>query len=259
MNNFLLIPSYINGLGCFCLIFTITLIGFLNARKIKVKKILIKTSKFANSKKIIFFSDTHLGTNTSKHLKKIYSKIKKLEFDFLVIGGDLIDSSSFSLEGLQILKKIKKPIFFISGNHEYYIKDSKKKLYNLKYYNLTFLNNISKKIGNINLIGISDDKEPIYQKEIVTKLYKKGLFNLVVVHKPSIWSSVYEQADLMLSGHTHNGQIFPFNFIVKLKFKNIYGMYKKDNSRLYVSSGSACWGPKIRLGSKNEIVQFVIN
>ena len=60
----------------------------------------------------------------------------------------------------------------------------------------------------------------------------------------------------MLSGHTHNGQIFPFNILVKLKFKFIYGLYNKGNSSLYVSSGVACWGPKIRLGSKNEVVHL---
>ena len=60
----------------------------------------------------------------------------------------------------------------------------------------------------------------------------------------------------MLSGHTHNGQIFPFNFIVKLKFKYIYGLYKNNFSKLYVSSGSGCWGPRLRLGSSNEIVNI---
>ena len=63
----------------------------------------------------------------------------------------------------------------------------------------------------------------------------------------------------MLSGHTHNGQIFPFNFLVKLQFKHIYGLYEKLNSKLYVSSGSGCWGPKMRLGSKNEIVRIQIS
>ena len=58
----------------------------------------------------------------------------------------------------------------------------------------------------------------------------------------------------MLSGHTHNGQIFPFNLLVKLQFKYIYGLYKEKTSRLYVSSGIGCWGPKMRIGSNNEIV-----
>ena len=58
----------------------------------------------------------------------------------------------------------------------------------------------------------------------------------------------------MLSGHTHNGQIFPFNFLVRLQFKYIYGFFKKDKSNLYVTSGAGCWEPKMRLGTFNEII-----
>ena len=74
-----------------------------------------------------------------------------------------------------------------------------------------------------------------------------------------MWEYCSRQIDLMLSGHTHNGQIFPFNLLVKIKFPNIYGLYKKDNSNLYVSSGVGCWGPKIRIGSNNEIIDITIS
>ena len=90
-------------------------------------------------------------------------------------------------------------------------------------------------------------------------MFQKNLFNLILVHKPTLWDHVYEKTDLMLSGHTHNGQIFPFNFFVRLRFKNIYGLYEKLTSKLYVSSGSGCWGPKMRLGTKNEIVHILIS
>ena len=62
----------------------------------------------------------------------------------------------------------------------------------------------------------------------------------------------------MLSGHTHNGQIFPFNFLVKIKFKYIYGIYQKKKSSLYVSSGIGCWGPRMRLGTQNELVSVSV-
>ena len=89
--------------------------------------------------------------------------------------------------------------------------------------------------------------------------YKKHRFNLILSHKPSLWKEVHLMSDLMLSGHTHKGQIFPFNFIVKLKFRELYGYFKKMESVLYVSSGISCWGPKIRLGSNNELVKININ
>ena len=206
----------------------------------------------------MFISDTHLGSNSKKHLEKILLKIKDLEFDLLLIGGDFIDSSSFDLDDLEILKNIKKPILFISGNHEYYIKDYENKLKRLKKYDITFLDNESFKFKKLNFIGISDNLTLETQKNIASKLVQEDLFNLILVHKPTLWEQVYEKTDLMLSGHTHNGQIFPFNFFVRLQFKNIYGLYEKLTSKLYVSSGSGCWGPKMRLGTKNEIVDILI-
>ena len=74
------------------------------------------------------------------------------------------------------------------------------------------------------------------------------------MHKSLIWDQIYSTCDLMLSGHTHNGQIFPFNFLVRIRFKYKYGFFKKDKSNLYVTSGAGCWGPKMRLGTFNEII-----
>ena len=93
---------------------------------------------------------------------------------------------------------------------------------------------------------------------LLPRFFKPNLFNLVVVHKPSLWDLIYKKIDLTLSGHTHNGQIVPFNLLVKLRFKNIYGLYEKFQSKLYVSCGAGCWGPRMRLGSTNEIVLLSI-
>ena len=89
-------------------------------------------------------------------------------------------------------------------------------------------------------------------------MIKKNLFNLLLVHKPSIWERAQEFTDLMLSGHTHNGQIVPFNFLVRMKFKTVYGLFKEKQSRLFVSSGSGTWGPRMRIGTQNEILKVEI-
>ena len=120
--------------------------------------------------------------------------------------------------------------------------------------NIKHLKNTKIHIEDINLIGIDDNQTEKSKIDFANKLCDDNLFNLVVCHKPDIWQKLNCKNYLMLSGHTHNGQIFPFNFVVKLKFKFIYGLYSMNNSNLYVSSGAACWGPKIRLGSKNEVV-----
>ena len=92
---------------------------------------------------------------------------------------------------------------------------------------------------------VSDKKEILY--------FDKNRFNIYLTHKPSLFN-ILNSSGLVLSGHTHNGQIFPFNLIVKLKFPHVYGFFKKGNTDLYVSSGSGCWGPRMRLGSNNEII-----
>ena len=102
--------------------------------------------------------------------------------------------------------------------------------------------------------GSKDNKINIFEQ-----LYDSDYFNLLLVHQPSIWNSLKEKANLTLSGHTHNGQIFPFNLIVKIQFPQIYGVYNHLKNYLYVSSGAATWGPKIRIGSKNEILNIELS
>jgi predicted MPP superfamily phosphohydrolase len=256
INSFSSISQKSIGVMSLIIIMAISIYGMLNARRVLLKKITIKSSKINKNYNIIFISDVHLGTNTSKHLSKILNKIKTLEYDFLLIGGDLIDSSSFKLNDLNLFNKIKKDIYFVNGNHEYYLKGFKNKIEQLKKFKIKVLKNSSMQINEINLIGIDDLQSKHSKIKFVEKLNKKNVFNLVLSHKPDIWDNIKSKNDLMLSGHTHNGQIFPFNFLVKLKFKFIYGIYEYKKSKLYVSSGVGCWGPKLRIGSSNEIINI---
>ena len=228
--------------------------GYLNSKKLKIKKLSIESKYISKSIKFIFISDVHIGSNDPLSLKKLVSKISELDFSFLVIGGDLIDSSAFKVSDLNEFKKINKPIFFVTGNHEYYIQNYKKHLDELYTVGIKTLDNESIQLDEINLIGLSDNISNKSKMDYVDKLSNKNLFNLLIVHKPSIWKKASFKANLMLSGHTHNGQIFPFNFVVKLQFPQNYGLYKNNDNHLYVSSGSATWGPKIRIGSNNEII-----
>ncbi len=230
--------------------------GYINSKKLKIKRLLIKSNLINKSISFVFISDVHIGSNHPSSLKKLVSKINSLDFNFLVIGGDLIDSSAFQINDLYELKKIDKPIFFVTGNHEYYIQNYKKHLQDLKSVGIKILENESLQLDGINMIGLSDNITNKSKIEYVEKLSQKDLFNLLIVHKPSIWKKVSNNANLMLSGHTHNGQIFPFNFVVKLQFPQNYGLYKNKKNHLYVSSGSATWGPKIRIGSNNEIIHI---
>ena len=233
--------------------------GFINAKKESVKQLKFFHSKRKKNISFVFLSDIHIGSNRPKILKKIIPLINQQNPSFVLIGGDLIDSSSFKIQDLDEIKKIKAPIYFVTGNHEYYVEDSQKHLNDFKIQNIKVLDNQSVLEEQINIIGISDNQKKDNKINIFEQLYDSDYFNLLLVHQPSIWNSLKEKANLTLSGHTHNGQIFPFNLIVKIQFPQIYGEYCHLKNYLYVSSGAATWGPKIRIGSKNEILNIELS
>jgi predicted MPP superfamily phosphohydrolase len=73
-------------------------------------------------------------------------------------------------------------------------------------------------------------------------------------HRPDGLEAAAEAGlDLMLSGHTHNGQIYPFSLLVRSQFSRICGRYQQGDTTLYVSPGTGTWGPVMRLGSANEV------
>ena len=258
INFFTYLDEYILGILSLTLIIIISFFGLVYGRIIFLKNITISSTKIKIEKNFIFISDIHLGTNPISHLNKILIKIKNINYDFILIGGDLIDSSSFDLSNLIILKEINKPIYFVTGNHEYYLNDYDKKLNKLNKYGISTLNDKNISFKELNIIGLKDNQTSKKQFDNYYKLIKENQFNLLLVHKPSIWNDVKNSVDLMLSGHCHNGQIIPFKFFIRFQFKYIYGLYKFKNSKLYISSGAGCWGPRIRVGTSNEIIHFII-
>ncbi|HTA75596.1 MAG TPA: metallophosphoesterase, partial [bacterium] len=83
---------------------------------------------------------------------------------------------------------------------------------------------------------------------------------ILMAHQPrSFFQAESLGVDLQLSGHTHGGQLFPFNYIVSLFQPYMAGLYRKGNSQLYVSRGTGYWGPPMRLGSPAEITEITLS
>ena len=242
----------------FALIVIMVTYSTYNAKKIIVKTIKIESKKVISPVSVVFVSDLHCGTNSQTHLQKIINKINQQNPDIILIGGDLIDSSSFKISRLECFKQFKQPIYFVTGNHEYYLKHSKKLISNLSSYNIQVLTNESVLTNGLQIIGLPDNQTIKNHKRESNRLINPDAFSIMMVHKPKLWETIKTPPDLMLSGHTHNGQIWPFNWLVKRQFKYIYGKYNIKQSILYVSCGAATWGPKMRLGSTNEVIKIII-
>ena len=113
---------------------------------------------------------------------------------------------------------------------------------------------------DIQVIGIDDAEDPGQVGRELTRLdVDTQKFVLLLYHRPQgLEDAAAQGVDLMISGHTHNGQIFPFNMIVRQVFDRIVGLYEHGNAKLYVSQGTGTWGPVIRFGTRAEITEFIV-
>ena len=232
------------------LVLIITIYSIYNAQKIQIKNIKIPFPIKLNA---VLLSDLHIGTiHNRNYLKKVVEKVNSLQSDVIFITGDIISGSSKLRKNMfNPLKELNNKVFFVPGNHEFYEGIE----HFLSFFNDTdirVLRNESIDFNNFQIIGIdysldSDQHKKLFHEKVLSD--NKPL--IVLQHEPRYINS--PNINLILSGHTHGGQVYPFNFIIRLFNPYVKGLYKINNSYLYVSSGTGTWGPPMRLGSKNEI------
>lgn len=234
-----------------------------------IKNISINIKGLDGKFKIVQLSDVHINSFTKKdEIKNIISKVNDLEPDVVVITGDLADSDltfNYKDYGLDAIQS-KYGIFVISGNHEYYRGIEKFENF-IANSGFTLLDNKNALVNDsVYFAGISDYRE---SKRFDQNVYDfKKAFENVDFSKPVIFLShqpeAFKEASkypfaLQLSGHTHAGQIPPFDIIEKIMFKHFYGLYDEGGSRyVYVTSGTRWWGPAMRLFIKSEIVLITL-
>ena len=253
--------SFLMGIISLSLIALVVIFAYLAATKIKIRHIQLSmpSTKLKTMSRFVFISDIHLGSNSIKHLEKIIQNINVLDVDMLFIGGDLIDSNSFQSDQLSPFLSLNIPIYFVTGNHEYYLKNWQVIQKDLKKYNIHWLNNDCVEHNGLNIIGLNDNQNHELKAKILQTMMKSNCVNVALVHKPCLWKNLSDKPELMLSGHTHAGQIWPFHWLVKRQFSHYYGRYQEGKKTLVVSSGAGTWGPRIRLGSSNEILVFELS
>jgi len=217
-------------------------------------------SKLSRDLRVVQLSDLHLGSTYWLHyLSRVAHIVNSLNPDIVLITGDFADDVSiYQKESLPIFSLFKAPVFMSLGNHEVYMNSNMKTL--AAQVNIAVLKNEVLDRGDYQVIGIDDGYTA---KEIGTLLrqlpYEKSKFTILMHHRPiGFEEASFEGVDLMLSGHTHQGQLFPFNFLIRLAWKRGKGLYQHGNSFLYVSPGTGTWGPPFRFGSFNEVTLFLL-
>jgi len=215
--------------------------------------------------KVVGVSDFHLGVaNDKKRLEQYVKLINEQHPDLILIAGDLIDNNVLPLEKermWEILNNLKAPlgVYFCMGNHEYMV-GVEESMNFLRKTGMNILIDSSVVINeSIQIIG-RDDLQRRSNRKSLKELVKdtdSSLPIFLIDHEPyHLYEAEESGIDLQFSGHTHNGQIFPGNLIVKLMYELEYGYMKRGNTHYYVSSGLGLWGPPFRIATKSEVVVF---
>jgi predicted MPP superfamily phosphohydrolase len=244
--------------------------GFINAIIPAIKEYNISINKSAGSIKtlrIAAVSDIHLGSIIRKRsLKKMSAIIKDLKPDIVLLLGDIVDGEIGPVLRGDLLQYFTWPqctdgLYAITGNHEFIGGASR----TIQYYESKGIRVLKDEIvtleGGIQLIGrIDRDSFRFYKKERMTlgELMKQVDTTKPVIlldHQPfHLDETAKHGIDLELSGHTHNGQMWPLNYVTSMIYELSYGYMKKRNTNFIVSSGYGLWGPRVRSGSRSEVL-----
>lgn len=216
-------------------------------------------------------SDLHIGGLIEEQVVgKIVAQANALKPDFIVLTGDIVDTQVHKVpKAIDALLGLEAPLgrYFVVGNHEYF-HGIASLLDVLKSRGIIVLENdcvlLQKGEARLNLAGVYDlfgrrigALEPDLEQALEKRIPSYPL--ILLAHQPKFATEVedWHNVDLILSGHTHGGQIFPFSLLVRLDQPYLEGLYQhSQRTQIYVNRGTGFWGPPMRILSRAEITYF---
>jgi predicted MPP superfamily phosphohydrolase len=245
------IPRRVWAAGICGLAALLVVYSIVNARSITVRREQIRGLPF----KIAQLSDVHIGSIEASTLADIIAKTNALNPDLVLITGDLFDNATATTRALSVqLKAFAAPVMFTSGNHEAYAGyDNVRQM--LSPAKIRWLRNEAMEFKGIRIIGVDNSYGTELLQSVLGRTPPSTVFTVLMNHQPRGFDvAARHRINLMLSGHVHNGQIWPFNYIVGLFYPYLKGLHEHADAFLNVSTGTGIWGPPMRLGSRSEIV-----
>jgi len=221
---------------------------------------------------IVQMTDVHVGPTIGRgFIEGLVARTNAMNPDIVVITGDLVDGSVAQLgHATAPLGNLKARygVYFVTGNHEYY-SGADEWLAELTRLGIKPLRNERVAIGEtqtgFDLAGIDDlsahGQAPGHGSDLPRALDGRdpSRFVVLLAHQPkAVNEAAHHGVDLQLSGHTHGGQLWPWNFLVKLQQGFERGVATVGGTTLYVSCGTGYWGPPMRFGAPAELTRLTL-
>ena len=258
-------------IGCALLL---TVIGYANARRLAAVvdiDVPIKgLSPALEGFTIVQISDIHVGPTIKRsYLRAIVDKVNSLKADMIAITGDLVDGSVQQLsEHTAPLEQLRSRhgAYFVTGNHEYY-SNAHAWIEEVRRLGLTVLMNehvvLQHHGASLVLAGVTDftahhfDENHRSDPHAAIRNAPVSSVRVLLAHQPRSAAAASDAGfDLQLSGHTHGGQFFPWNFFVPLQQPYVAGLNRLKDLWVYTSRGTGYWGPPKRLLAPSEITRL---
>jgi predicted MPP superfamily phosphohydrolase len=245
-------------------------VGFIQAQSFTVTYHEIKVRSLTRPVNIMHIPDLHLGGQRREGcLKELIETVERHRPDIVLYNGDMLDSNiALTPELFALFNSVQAEQYFTTGNHEFYI-DMEKALQLIAGAGIRILRNEMVETNGMQLIGLeymnadrvtydSHMVNDLTIEEELPKIVRDGSKPSVLVHHSPVGLQYVSKGniDVMLSGHTHGGQVFPGTILIGFRFPLNKGRYQVGPTTLLVSQGAGTFGPWMRLGTFNEI-QFV--
>ena len=242
------------------LVAALVVYGSFEAGRIRIAQITVASSRLpadAKPVRLMQISDVHLGLHgRRRRIRRIVELARELQPDVLVSTGDLVDGAATHLAELAPLwHAIDPPLgkYAVLGNHEYYVGEGDSVVFH-EAAGFRLLRGTSVTVGDHLLLAGVDDptgrSRASWRGEphlAIDDLAASGRARILLKHQPVIEPGTPDRFDLMLSGHTHGGQIFPFGWLVRRRYPFFVGRYEAGAMTVCVSPGAGTWGPPLRV------------
>jgi len=219
--------------------------------------------------RILHITDLHISRSLpTNFITKLVTLAKKSPADLVVFTGDILDDVPTRFQDdVKLLTDIPSKFgnFFVPGNHEYYWQAEQSiGVFSQLGFNVLLNSAQTLKVGSaeLQICGIPDPAAGNFQLEgpnfekLAQSLHPQA-FKILLAHQPRFADQAAPlNIQLQLSGHTHGGQFFPWNFLIGFFQKYSKGHYQIQNMQLYVNQGTGYWGPSLRLGTYCELAEI---
>jgi len=260
------LPDFYLAAALFGLAIIISAYGVIHSYQTKVVTYKVSLPNLPaawQGKKIVMVSDTHLGNIRGVgFIRKISELIDKQKPEVVFVPGDYYDGPpvDYDILAKEMAKGVHAPlgIYFTSGNHEEF-RDSQAYLDALSRAGIKIINNQKVEVNGLQIVGTDyagNNTDGGLGKTLSAMQIDKSKPSIMLKHAPFAVKAASEAGiSLMLSGHTHKGQMWPLGYITDWVHHGFgYGFHRYGNMSVITSSGAGTWGPPQRVGTDSEIL-----